>query len=226
MKVMETSTLTGRIVSMLTGRIVDGSLAPGERVRQDRIAEEFGTSHVPVREAFRLLEAAGLLVALPRKGVRVAFLNAGLVREMAMMRAALEALALEQSLPYLTKADISRAKAANAKCETSRDIRVWIRENRAFHLALIEPCGMSSLLSAIEDLQQASERYLHAAWSDLDWQPRSNDEHLKMLELLEAGEGSRVVDLLRKHIVAAGEALAARLSRDSHGPSQPPSSDS
>lgn len=211
MEVTESLTLTGRIVSTLTRRIVDGSLPPGERVRQDHIAEEFGTSHVPVREAFRLLEAAGLLVALPRKGVRVALLDAGTVRETAMMRAALEALALEQSLPRLTKADIARARMANAKCEASRDIGVWIKENRAFHLALIRPCMMSRVLSAIEDLQQASERYLYAAWKDLDWQPRSNDEHLAMLELLEAGEGLRATELLRTHIVAAGEALAAKL---------------
>ncbi|MCA9876587.1 MAG: GntR family transcriptional regulator, partial [Thermomicrobiales bacterium] len=209
MSVAETSTLTRRIVSTLTKRIVDGSLAPGERVRQDRVAEEFGTSHVPVREAFRLLEAAGLLDALPRKGVRVALLHADAVRETAMMRAALEVLALEQSLPHLTTADIARARVANAEGEASRDIGVWIAANRAFHLALLQPCAMPRLLSAIEDLQQASERYLYAAWKDLDWQPRSNDEHLAMLDLLAAGEGSRAVDLLRAHIVAAGEALAA-----------------
>src|SRR5262245_7294986 len=65
-------TLTKRILATLTERIVDGSLPPGAPVRQDRVAEEFGSSHVPVREAFRLLEAEGLLIALPRKGVRVA----------------------------------------------------------------------------------------------------------------------------------------------------------
>jgi DNA-binding GntR family transcriptional regulator len=215
MKVTETSTLPERIVSALTERIVDGSLAPGERIRQDRVAEEFGTSHVPVREAFRLLESAGLLVAVPRKGVRVASLDAGIVRETAMMRAALETLALEQSLPHLNEADIARARAANARCEGSRDIETWIEENRAFHLALIQPCAMSRLLSTIGDLQQASERYLHAAWKNLDWQPRSNDEHLRMLRLLETGKGPQAVELLRTHIVAAGEALADSLSRHS-----------
>lgn len=211
MKVTETPTLTERIVSTLTERIVDGSMAPGEPVRQDRVADEFGTSHVPVREAFRLLEAAGLLVALPRKGVRVTLLDAGSVRETAMMRAVLEVLALEQALPRLTKADLRRAGIANAKCEESRDITLWVKENRAFHLALIQPCAMPRLLSAIEDLQQASERYLFAAWKDLDWQPRSNDEHLAMLELLEAGDGAGAARLLRAHIVAAGEALAVKL---------------
>lgn len=210
--------MTGRIVSTLTGRIVDGSHAPGERVRQDRVAEEFGTSHVPVREAFRLLESAGLLVAVPRKGVRVAALDAGIVRETAMMRAALEALALEQSLPHLSEANFARARAANARCEGSGDIGVWIVENRAFHRALIQPCAMPRLLSAIEGLQQASERYLHAAWKNLDWQPRSNDEHRTMLELLEAGEGSQAVEVLRTHILAAGGALADCLSRNACDP--------
>ena len=65
-------TIASRISRVLADRIIRGELAPDARLRQDHIAEEFGTSHVPVREAFRRLEAQGLAINLPRRGVRVA----------------------------------------------------------------------------------------------------------------------------------------------------------
>lgn len=203
----KSSTLTTLIVAALRKRIIDGTLAPNVQVRQDHVAEEFGTSHVPVREAFRLLEAEGLLVARRHKGVRVASLDTDAVRETAMMRAALEVLALEQSLSRITGDDIMRARNAHANSETTQDVGVWIEENRKFHMALIQPCAMPRLLAAIAGLQLASERYLHAAFRDHDWQPRSCQEHMAILEFLEAGEGLRAAQLLGKHILAAGEAL-------------------
>src|SRR3954452_12708423 len=78
-----------RIMAALAERIVSGALAPGARLMQDHIAEEFQASHVPVREAFRTLEAQGLVVSKPRCGVRVSELDAGAVLEVTEMRAAL-----------------------------------------------------------------------------------------------------------------------------------------
>ena len=83
-------TIASRISRVLADRIIRGEIAPDARLRQDHIAEEFGTSHVPVREAFRRLEAQGLAVNLPRRGVRVASFDLKEVREVAEMRAALD----------------------------------------------------------------------------------------------------------------------------------------
>ena len=62
--------LPDRIAEILARRIVLGELPAGAKIGQDHVAAEFGASHVPVREAFRRLEAQGLLVSLPRRGVR------------------------------------------------------------------------------------------------------------------------------------------------------------
>ena len=64
-------TKAAQIARALADRIISGTLEPGARLRQDHVAEEFGASHVPVREAFRLLEAQGLAKNEPRRGVRV-----------------------------------------------------------------------------------------------------------------------------------------------------------
>ena len=70
-------TLAGRIARTLADRIVAGTIAPGTRLRQDHVAAEFRASHVPVREAFRRLEAQGLVDNEPRRGARVPPLGAG-----------------------------------------------------------------------------------------------------------------------------------------------------
>src|SRR5690349_23335878 len=98
--------LAGRIARTLADQIISGALAPGSRLRQDHVAGEFGASHVPVREAFRKLEAQGLIESKPRCGVRVTSIDPLVVTEVTEMRAALEGLALQNALPRLAAADL------------------------------------------------------------------------------------------------------------------------
>lgn len=208
----EAGSLTGRIARSLAQRILTGALAPGAAVRQDHVAAEFGASHVPVREAFRTLEAQGLLVSEPRRGVRVAPLDPGLVLEVTAMRAALEVLALRRGFPRLGPADLETATAALAEAEASDDVQLWEAANRRFHHAITAPCGMPRLLAAIEGLQRTSARFLFATWRELDWQPRSEAEHRHILAELAAGRLDGAAQALEAHILAAGDALAARLA--------------
>jgi DNA-binding GntR family transcriptional regulator len=199
------------IADALARRIVLGQLPPGQKVGQDQIATEFRASHVPVREAFRRLEARGLLVSEPRRGVRVAPIDPSAVCEVTEMRAALEVLALQHAAAKLTQADIEAARAALSGGEASRDLIVWELANRRFHRCIIAPCGMPRLLLAIDDLHQASARFLLATWKDLDWQPRSDAEHRAIIDSIETNNIERAAKLLRDHILSAGLALVQRL---------------
>ncbi len=199
------------IADGLARRIVLGELPPGRKVGQDLVAAEFRASHVPVREAFRRLEARGLLVAEPRRGVRVAPIDPAAVREVTEMRAALEVLALRHGAKRLARADIEAARLAIAEGEASDDLIVWEEANRRFHRAIIAACAMPRLLLAIDDLHQASARFLLATWKDLDWQPRSDAEHRAIVATIETGDIEGATALLRDHILCAGRALAERL---------------
>jgi DNA-binding GntR family transcriptional regulator len=203
--------LAGRIAQALSERIVTGLLAPGMRLMQDHIAEEFQASHVPVREAFRKLEAQGLAVNKPRCGVRVSELDPAMVGEVTEMRAALEGLALSHALPRLREADLDAAREALAEGETSDQIAVWEAANRLFHLAITAPCGMPRLMTAINDLHRADARFLFATWKRLDWQPRSDTEHRAILDAVIRREGEEARKLLETHVREAGRALMERL---------------
>src|SRR5215472_8852721 len=117
--------VAGRITATLGERIVSGALSPGTRLMQDHVAEEFRASHVPVREAFRELEAQGLLIRKPRCGVRVSELDPGTILEVTEMRAALEGLALHHALPHLGRAELDAAHQALVEGEASDEISVW-----------------------------------------------------------------------------------------------------
>jgi len=205
-------TVAGRIAATLAARIIAGEAAPGARLRQDDLAAEFGASHVPVREAFRRLEAQGLVERLPRRGVRVPPLDPAAIREVTAMRAALETLALAHALPRMTAADIAGARAALAAGNGSAAIRDWEQANRGFHRALVAPCAMPRLLAAIDDLHRADARFLFATWRRLGWQDRSAEEHDSILAAVVAGDTAAACARLGRHIEAAGAALAAAVA--------------
>lgn len=206
--------LSGRIARALADRIMKGQLAPGSRLMQDHLANEFGSSHVPVREAFRKLEAQGLVVSKPRCGVRVSLLDPGVVLEVTEMRAALEGLALHHALSHVSSGDLDAAENALIAGEASDQIVDWEAANRRFHLAITVPCGMPRLIASISDLHRSDARFLFATWQQLEWQPRSDIEHRAILDAVKRRDGAYARELLEAHIREAGKALVHRL-RDS-----------
>jgi DNA-binding GntR family transcriptional regulator len=196
----ENKTTAGRIVEVIATRIVNGALQPDARLRQDHIAREFSSSHVPVREAFRQLEAQHLVVALPRRGVRVAPLDTNSVREIAEMRAALEVVALRNAAPRLTSAHLVRMELALIEADNAETIQEFEVANRAFHRALVAPCAMPRLLASLDGLQLANSRLVFAMARNAGWRPRSNQDHRLILQALRARDIDQASSLLARHI--------------------------
>lgn len=192
-------TIATRISRILADRIISGDIEPEFKLRQDHIAEEFETSHVPVREAFRRLEAQGLVVSEPRRGVRVASFNIDEIREVAEMRAALEVLALRHAAPHISPATLDAAELATLEGDKSRDVRSWEDANRRFHRLILEPCGMPRLLTAIDDLHAASARFLFASWRS-DWETRTDHDHRAILQALRQQNIETAASILDRHV--------------------------
>lgn len=204
MTTAKSDTIAVRISRMLAERIIAGTIAAGAKLRQDHIAEEFAASHVPVREAFRLLEAQGLVVSEPRRGVRVASFSLDEVKEVAEMRAALEVLALRHAAPHLTRAILDAAEAANHAGDKAADVHVWDEANRTFHRLILAPCGMPRLLKAIDDLQMASARMLFSGWR-AEWEAPTDRDHRAILVALRAGDVEQAAAVLGRHVQWVGK---------------------
>ncbi|RCS23694.1 GntR family transcriptional regulator [Phyllobacterium salinisoli] len=197
-------TIAIRISRILAERIISGEIDPGTKLRQDHIAEEFATSHVPVREAFRRLEAQGLAVSEPRRGVRVASFDLGEIKEIAEMRAALEVLALRHAAPHLTRSILDQAEEATKAGDKSGDVRSWEAANRRFHRLIITPCAMPRLLAAIDDLHAASARFLFSTWRS-EWETRTDHDHRAILAALRQGDIDEAATILARHVQWVGQ---------------------
>src|SRR5579863_7659483 len=199
-KAEDSTTMAARIADSVAERIISGALQPGAPLRQDHVAREFSSSHVPVREAFRKLEAQYLAVSLPRRGARVAPLDTNSVREISEMRAALEVVALRHAAPRLTPAHLARIELALIEGDNAETLQEFEAANRAFHQALVMPCGMPRLLASLDGLQRANSRLVFAMGHNSGWRPRSNQDHRLILGALRARDFEHACSLLARHI--------------------------
>ncbi|MGY3473560.1 GntR family transcriptional regulator [Bradyrhizobium ottawaense] len=200
MIVDESTTIAACIGDTIGERIISGALLPGAPLRQDHVAREFSSSHVPVREVFRQLQAQHLVVAMPRRGVRVAPLDTNSVKEIAEMRAALEVVALRNAAQRLTSSHLARIEFTLNEGDNARTIEDFERANRSFHQALAAPCGMPRLLANLDGLQLANSRLVFAMARSASWQPRSNQDHRLILQALRARNIDHACNLLARHI--------------------------
>jgi len=196
----ESRTTAERIAEVIGTRIISGALLPDAPLRQDHIAREFGSSHVPVREAFRQLQAQYLVTVIPRRGVRVASLDVDSVREIAEMRAALEVVALRNAAQKLTPSALAHIELALIEAENAETIQDFEAANRAFHHALVAPCAMPRLLDSLNALQLANSRLVFATARSAGWRPRSNQDHRLILQALRAHNLDQACSLLARHI--------------------------
>lgn len=217
MSVYRSETLAARIARILASRIIQGQIPAGERLRQDHIAAEFGSSHVPVREAFRLLEAQGLAENLPRRGVRVSGFDLDALREVAHMRAALEALALRHAAPNIDKNLLLKAESLTDKAEGAENVQEWEEANRQFHRLILTPCNMPRLLATIDDLHAASARFLFAAWRQ-EWESRTDHDHRTIIDALRKGQVDLACTTLARHVGRIGkQSFRSKISEKTFG---------
>src|SRR5215467_11130940 len=111
---LDTLPLRERVYQTLQHAIVSGQLPPGERLRDQDLAEQLGVSRTPVREALQRLEDEGLVETAPRASTRVTALDERAAREAFPVVAALHALATLCAVPHLTKCDLETMRTANA----------------------------------------------------------------------------------------------------------------
>jgi len=194
------ATIAASIAESMAERIISGALPPHTPLRQDHVAREFNSSHVPVREAFRQLEAQDLAVSVPRRGVRVAPLDATSVREIAEMRAALEVVALRNAAPRMAPSDLAKIELALIEADNAETLSEFEVANRAFHRALVTPCGMPRLLASLDGLQLANSRLVFAMGRHAGWRPRSNQDHRLILGALRSRNLDQACNLLARHI--------------------------
>lgn len=206
-------TLGRQIRDGLVRRIVSGELEPGTRLVETRIADEYGTSQAPVREALRELEAIGMVETRPRRGTFVRHFIQQTLRESYVVRAALEEAATRLALPAGTlpfdalHADVEDMRRAAAQ----GDAQAAGAASVSFHRHVIDAAHNELLKHAWEALQIEAR----TAVTLLAVEPELADvadEHAELLTALESGNLDTACQLTRDH-----QWHYADLPHDAHG---------
>ena len=207
------------IAASLQERILNGELREGDALIQDAIAREYETSRMPVREALRQLEAAGLAVMKLHKGAVVTSLPAEQIAELFDLRAQLECDVLMRAIPRLTDDHLADSRAILKQLETSyqrRDIASWGRLNWEFHRSLYLAADRVQTLSILQGINLQTDRYIRLHLLLTRAIDKAEKEHRELLRLCALRDVARAVPYLREHISSASRTLlvALRKSRD------------
>ncbi|MFW9082660.1 GntR family transcriptional regulator [Pseudomonas sp. P2757] len=203
------------IEETLRAAILDGRLPCGTAVRQQDLADLFGVSRMPVREALRQLEAQGLLNVVAHKGAVVAPLIQGDAAETYELRILLESEALRQSINLLTAADHEQAASYIEELETEHNYTEIGRLNRLFHMALYSKATNGRLLRLVEEGLNEEERFLRFNLEAMGLGKLSQDDHRALLQAVKERDVELAVQLLEQHLNRGVEVITRYLAESS-----------
>jgi len=203
-------------------RISDGTFVPGYRLVLGQIARELGVSAVPVREAIRLLEAEGLVTFERNIGAQVALVKETEYLHTMQTLSVVEGVATSLSAPFLSAADIARARAINAEmiaCLNNFDPPRFTHLNLEFHSVLFENCPNPQVLDLVHRGWNRMTVLRNSTFSFVPGRARASvDEHEALLRLIESAAGELQIELAaRSHRTATLDAFLAYKSH-SKGP--------
>jgi DNA-binding GntR family transcriptional regulator len=191
---------TDMVAALIRELIITGELGGGEQLRQRDLAEQFGVSQTPVREAMRRLESEGLVVGDTHRGFTVVEPDAGRVEENFLIRAALESLAASLAATAIDDAGVARLAEMNERMRAlAEDNPAYVDLNRQFHFAMYE-YARSPLLMSLMRLLWAS---LHGGPKVLRTHAESARQHDEILAALRAGDADAAAERTRHHIMDA-----------------------
>lgn len=203
--------LVGQVARVLTQAIIAGQLPPGAKVAEAAVARELGISRAPVREAARLLEQQGLLVASPRRGFFVRKLEAADIDEIYDLRICVECHAgvlAAKNLTPETRAALRRQLDVLYETADLDDPARQVEEDYKFHRLICEIAGSGRLLRLFDDLSSELRMVIGLIGRLYDDPRRIAQTHEAVLDAIEAGEPKRITAELDHHIRVAWHEVA------------------
>lgn len=195
-----------------------GRIGPGDRLRETELAEQFGVSRTPVREAIRQLEADGIVTHIPRQGASIRTLDYAEVMDLYEMRAVLEGTAARLAARAASDIEIDELfDMNNALAEVGHGPEAFVL-NRQFHAAILDAAKNRFLSRSIKTMQKALMILGPTTLTEPDRFEKAAREHMDILEAIKARNGQRAESAMRTHIETAQRvrvrALRARPSFD------------
>ena len=189
-----------------------GAWSPGMVLRQEELANRYGSSRIPVREALQTLASEGLIEIIPNRGARIASLTATQVEEIFELRLMLETHLLVGAIPHHNKKTLVRLKSIQAELDVEDTRSGWLSGDRRFHEALYEPALRPLSLEFVMTLRGQVQRY---ALQNLDPDTRRADwkaEHHGLIDAIKERDIMAASAILRQHLNETREEVLRRMT--------------
>lgn len=176
----------------LRDAIVDGTLAPGEQLRDGDLADWLGVSRTPIREALLRLAEAGLVVAHPGRSTAVSSLDMRAVRNARDVVAAMHELAVREAVASLTEADLEAMREANRRFRLAieqGDMQAALRADDELHGVPVAVAANQALTAVLEQFTPVLRRAERLRFSSLDGRA-SVARHDELIRLCAAGDAA------------------------------------
>ncbi|MBS1677071.1 MAG: GntR family transcriptional regulator [Actinobacteria bacterium] len=204
----------------LRDAILSGKLPPGQPATQADLAERFGVSRTPLREALRMLELEGLVVRGSNGRFRISPLSIGQIEDLAVMRINLEAVAVTLTVPQFGHAEHAKLEGLLAQIERYALVEDWVgieTPHRDFHQMLVSGAG-DRVTALLAQLWTHATRYRTVAFQQLEGNAAgwgtSQLEHRAIVAAYEAYDAEMAAGWIAAHIARAAILVAAHIDPD------------
>jgi DNA-binding GntR family transcriptional regulator len=215
-----------QVADRIRAAILEGEIQPGEWLRQEQLAQEYGVSQMPVREALKELAAEGLVEHLPYRGARVIAFSAEDVADLYAHRSFLEGRAARAAASRITPAELAELKRLQAQMKENlapEYLAEYRQLNRHFHQLIFSASRRAYLGRTLNQMWAAFPNMLWSNFAQTAEKPLPQrdasdpGEHDAIIAALEKGDGAEAERLMQQHILSAGRELVATLEPDPAG---------
>ena len=200
-----------QVAEKLRARIFAHQLAPGEWIDETELAEEFGISRTPLREALKVLAAEGLVQLKPRRGAYVAAVSEQDLDDIFPVIALLESHCAREAARKAGDADLASLRALHAEleqCAAGGDADRFFEVNQAFHLALQDLAGNRWLKQLIDETRQFVKLTRRDSLNREGRLKQSLAEHRALLDAILARDPEQAERLMHAHLLSGRAAVA------------------
>ena len=199
-----------KLISDIRKEVSSGILKPGDQLEVTALAERFGVSRTPIREAIRTLVESGVLETRPRKGSFVRVLSAKQLLDLFQVAAELEGMACRLAALSLTKKNVEAIESGLAKCTQAAEFQnnvEYAMANLDFHTAIHNASGNDWLIEQLRQLQINLNSYRTMPYEIRGRLKKSTDEHKIICDAILSGDGEHACNLMRDHMMLQGKRL-------------------
>ena len=208
-----------RIASQLRAEILHGEIAPGSKLAQVGLAERFGVSRIPVRDALGVLAGEGLVQPLTNATAVVTRMSVEELQELYDLREVIEPMATQIAVPNVGRADVIYMRKQLAIMAEHADSRTWLAANTEFHAAVYRRANRPHTIELIEQLRRLTDRYVHLHLEVIGQTEHMQTEHTEILAAVSRGDAALTARLTREHLATAHDHILTYLVDNPAAPS-------